>query len=149
MSVNDGGSWTVINKGLPENAHVSRLVASKYNESAVYVTLSDRREDNITPYIYKSVDFGKNWTRITGNLIPAPVNVIREHPLKKNILYCGTDMGVYVSHNEGKTWLPLNNNMPAVVSVQDLFIHPKTNQLVIATYGRGIYVLDDITILHQ
>jgi photosystem II stability/assembly factor-like uncharacterized protein len=149
MSVNDGGSWTVINKGLPENAHVSRLVASKYNESAVYVTLNDRREDNITPYIYKSVDFGKNWTRITGNLIPASVNVIREDPLKKNILYCGTDMGVYVSRNEGKTWLPLNNNIPAVVSVQDLFIHPKTNQLVIATYGRGIYVLDDITILHQ
>ena len=149
ISLNDGGNWNEITKGLPVNAHVSRLVASKYNEATVYVTLSDRREDNITPYIFKSTDMGKTWVNVTGNLPHNPVNVIREDPNKKNILYCGTDIGVYVSNKGGQKWVPLNNNLPAVVSVQDLFIHPKTNQLVIATYGRGIYALDDISMLQK
>ena len=149
ISLNDGGNWNEITKGLPVNAHVSRLVASKYNEATVYVTLSDRREDNISPYIFKSTDMGKTWVNVTGNLPHNPVNVIREDPNKKNILYCGTDIGVYVSNNGGQKWVPLNNNLPAVVSVQDLFIHPKTDQLVIATYGRGIYALDDISMLQK
>ena len=149
ISLNDGGNWNEITKGLPVNAHVSRLVASKYNEATVYVTLSDRREDNISPYIFKSTDMGKTWVNVTGNLPHNPVNVIREDPNNKNILYCGTDIGVYVSNNGGQKWVPLNNNLPAVVSVQDLFIHPKTDQLVIATYGRGIYALDDISMLQK
>ena len=149
LSNNDGGNWTEITKGLPANVHVSRLVASKYNAATVYVTLSDRREDNITPHIYKSTDFGKTWRSINGNLPLSPVNVIREDPLYKNILYCGTDMGIYISKDAGAKWIPLNNDLPASVSVQDLFIHPKTNQMVIATYGRGIYVLDDITVLRK
>jgi photosystem II stability/assembly factor-like uncharacterized protein len=149
LSLNDGGSWTEITKGLPLNAHVSRLVASKYNASTVYVTLSDRREDNITPYIFRSTDQGKTWKSIAGNLPPAPVNVIREDPNHKNILYCGTDMGVYISKDGGMKWVSLNNDLPAVVSVQDLFVHPKTNQLVIATYGRGIYSLDNISLLQK
>ena len=149
ISENDGGNWNEISNGLPVNAHVSRLVASKYDASTLYITLSDRREDNITPYIFRSTDMGKTWVAISGNLPLNPVNVLREDPVKKNILYCGTDMGVYTSNNAGKNWVPLNNNLPATVSVQDLFIHPKTNQLVIATYGRGIYVLDNISILQK
>lgn len=149
LSRNDGADWTEITKGLPANAHVSRLVASKYNATTVYATLNDRREDNITSYIFRSTDLGKTWVSIKGNLPPSPVNVIREDPLHKNILYCGTDMGVYVSRDGGNKWVSLNNNLPASVSVQDMFIHPKTNQLVIATYGRGIYSLDDITALHK
>jgi len=149
ISSNDGGNWAEINKGLPLNAHVSRMVASKYDEAVVYATLNDRREDNIRPYIYRSADNGKTWGSITGNLPPSPVNVIREDPAHKNILYCGTDMGVYLSKDGGKKWISLNNDLPAAVSVQDLFIHPKTNQLVIATYGRGIYVLDDISALQK
>ncbi len=149
LSLNDGGKWNEINKGLPVNAHVSRLIASKYNESTIFVTLSDRREDNISSFIYKSTDMGKTWISITGNLPASPVNVIREDPMQKNILYCGTDMGVYISRDAGKNWITLNNNLPAVVSAQDLFIHPKTNQLVIATYGRGIFALDDVTTLRK
>ena len=140
---------TEITKGLPVNAHVSRLVTSKFNESTVYVTLNDRREDNITPYIYRSTDLGKTWVSMNGNLPASPVNVIREDPLHKNILYCGTDLGIYLSRDGGVKWISLNNDLPASVSVQDLFIHPKTNQLVIATYGRGIYVLDDISSLQK
>ncbi|MEO6254377.1 MAG: hypothetical protein ABIO79_13775 [Ferruginibacter sp.] len=149
ITQNDGANWTEITKGLPSNGHVSRLVTSKYNPTTVYVTMSDRREDNISPYIFRSNDQGKTWVSLSGNLPASPVNVIREDPQHKNILYCGTDMGVYMSKDGGNKWISLNNDLPAVVSVQDLFIHPKTNQLVIATYGRGIYVLDDITSLQK
>jgi photosystem II stability/assembly factor-like uncharacterized protein len=149
ISQNDGGNWKEITKGLPANAHVSRLVASKFNASTIYVTLNDRREDNITPYILKSTDMGKTWVSVNGNLPFSPVNVIREDPKNKNILYCGTDMGVYCSRDGGNKWISLSNNLPAAVSVQDMFIHPLKNQLVIATYGRGIYVLDDITTLQK
>lgn len=149
ISQNDGAIWLEITKGLPANTHVSRLVASKYNPSTVFVALNDRREDNITPYLYKSVDYGKNWISINGNLPASAVNVVREDPVNKNNLYCGTDLGIYVSRDAGKKWIPLTNNLPASVSVQDLFVHPKTNQLVIATYGRGIYVLNDISLLQK
>jgi len=153
ISHDDGGHWIEITKGLPANAHVSRLVASKFNTSTIYVTLNDRREDNITPYIFVSADMGKTWKSISGNLPASPVNVIREGLTDKNILYCGTDMGVYISHDAGKKWVPLNNNLPASVSVQDMFIHPsinkQANQLVIATYGRGIYALDEDSALNK
>jgi len=149
ISRNDGGNWAEITKGLPANAHVSRLVASKFNLSTIYITLNDRREDNIAPSIFRSTDYGKTWISINGNLPASPVNVIREDPKNKNILYCGTDMGVYCSRDGGNKWMSLNNNLPAAVSVQDLFVHQVKSQLVVATYGRGIYVLDDITILQK
>jgi hypothetical protein len=75
----------------------------------------------------------------------SPANVIREDANNPSILYCGTDMGVYVTRDAGKSWHSLQCNLPAVVSVQDLFIHPRDKNLVIATYGRGIYVMDDIS----
>ncbi|MBS1509665.1 MAG: hypothetical protein JST86_02395 [Bacteroidetes bacterium] len=148
-SPDDGAHWNEITIGLPENRHVSRIIASMFDASTLYVTLNDRREDNITPYIFKSTDKGNTWIAVSGTLPYSPVNVIREDPSNKNILFCGTDLGVYISKDAGKHWLPLNNNLPLSVSVQDLFIHPKTHQLVIATYGRGIYVMDDISALEK
>ena len=74
--------------------------------------------------------------------------MIREDPAQKNILYCGTDQGVYISKDGGIKWIPLNNNLPGSVSVQDLFVHPRTHQIVIATYGRGIYSMDDTSSLY-
>ena len=148
-SPKEGEDWIEITKGLPKNTHTSRLVASQYKEGRVYVTLSDRREDNITPYIFVSEDNGKTWKSIASNLPPSPVNVMREDPKNKNVLYCGTDMGIYISKNRGATWQSLQTNLPLTVSVQDLFIHPRDNNLVIATYGRGIWVIDDITSLQK
>lgn len=145
QSNNDGTNWTEISKGLPSKSHVSRIVASKYDANTVYITLSDRREDNITPYVFVSKNNGLTWTSIAGNIPPAPANVIREHPQNKNILFCGTDLGIYVSNNSGKTWNSLMGNLPATVSVQDLFIHPKQMNIVIATYGRGVFSLDDMS----
>jgi photosystem II stability/assembly factor-like uncharacterized protein len=143
FTMNDGQNWQEISKGLPENVHVSRLVASRFDANTVYITMSDRREDNIKPYIYRSTDNGKTWAAIVTDLPPSPVNVIREDPKNGNILYCGTDMGVYVSRDKGRSWQSLQSNLPISVSVNDLFIHPRDLTIVIATYGRGVWSLDD------
>jgi photosystem II stability/assembly factor-like uncharacterized protein len=142
LTTDDGKTWTKIMASLPKNAHVSRLEASKTKDGTVFITLSDRREDNIKPYIYKTSDFGKTWISITGDLPASPVNVIREDPFNTSILYCGTDLGVYTSKNSGKNWQSVQANLPASVSVQDLFIHPRDNKMVIATYGRGVWVME-------
>lgn len=147
VTMNDGGAWTEITKGLPERVHVSRLVASKYDAGTVYITLSDRREDNIKPYLFRSTDHGKTWTALVTDLPASPVNVVREDPRNANILYCGTDMGVYVSKDKGKSWQSIQGNLPATVSVNDLFVHPRDYNLVIGTYGRGVWVLDDMSSL--
>ncbi len=144
LTIDDGKTWSKIMNGLPQNVHVSRLEASKTQDGTVFITLSDRREDNIKPYIFKSTDFGKTWASIAGDLPASPVNVIREDPKNKATLYCGTDLGIYVSKNGGKNWQSMQANLPASVSVQDLFIHPRDYVMVIATYGRGVWVLDKV-----
>ena len=149
LSMNDGGDWKEITAGLPNRVHVSRLVASKYDAATVYVTMSDRREDNISPYIFRSTDHGKTWTKLVTDLPASPVNVIREDPKNPSVLYCGTDMGVYVSRDKGRSWQSIQGNLPSSVSVNDLFIHPRDLNLVIGTYGRGVWVLDDAGRLRQ
>lgn len=141
----EGASFVNIMKGIPQNAHVSRIVASSSKEGRVYLTLSNRREDDNAAYIFVSDDKGATWKSIASNLPAAPVNVVREDAQHPGTLYCGTDMGIYVSFDGGAKWNSLQANLPATVSVQDLFIHPRDRNLVIATYGRGIYVIDDIT----
>jgi photosystem II stability/assembly factor-like uncharacterized protein len=143
----ESAGWENIMKGIPQNAHVSRLVASAYSAGRVYLTLSNRREDDHTCYVYRSDDYGQTWKSLAANLPASPVNVIREDVKNENLLYCGTDMGIYVSRDAGKSWMSLQNNLPATVSVQDLFIHPRDLNLVIATYGRGIWVIDDVSSL--
>jgi photosystem II stability/assembly factor-like uncharacterized protein len=140
----EGANFVSIMKGIPQNAHVSRIVASSSKEGRVYLTLSNRREDDNAAYIFVSDDKGATWKSIASNLPAAPVNVVREDVQHPGTLYCGTDMGIYVSFDGGAKWNSLQANLPATVSVQDLFIHPRDRNLVIATYGRGIYVIDDI-----
>lgn len=138
------GPWVPLMQGIPAHTHVSRIVASKYDTSVVYLTLSNRREDDNRAYIYFSSDFGHTWTSLGEGLPPAPVNVVREDPVRRGRLYAGSDLGVYTSADGGKSWASLQANLPAALSVQDLYIHPRDGQLVIATYGRGVWVLDDL-----
>lgn len=145
LTMDDGNNWKEITKGLPYNKHVIKITPSKYDPSKVYLALNDRRQDNAAPYLYVSENYGANWKLISGNLPASPANVIIEDPDKSNVLYCGTDMGAYISKDSGKTWIAINGNIPAAVSVNDMFIHPRDKKLVIGTYGRGVYVLDDLS----
>ncbi len=147
VTMNDGTSWKEITKGLPYNKHIIKIASSQFKEARVYAVLNDRRADNNTPYIYVSEDYGVTWKSISSNLPSSPANVIAEHPGNENILFCGTDFGVYMSKNRGKRWIAINGNIPASVSVNDLFIHPRDKKLVIGTYGRGVYVLEDLNAL--
>jgi photosystem II stability/assembly factor-like uncharacterized protein len=139
-----GDSWTEITAGLPYNKHVWKIVASKYDPATVYITLVGRHDDDFNPYIYKSTDYGKTWVSIAGNIPGGPVNVVREDPKVKGILYAGTDTGVYVSRDGGATWDVLGSGLPTSY-VGDLAIHPRDNALVIATNGRGMWMIDDLS----
>lgn len=143
---NDGKSWVEITGKLPHNKHVIRITASIHNKGTIYATLNDRRSDNDSTYLFRSDDFGQTWTNIVNNLPSSPANVIIEHPDKAGVLFTGTDMGIYVSKNNGAEWQSLQGKLPVAVSINDMFIHPRDKKLVIATYGRGIYVLDTLPV---
>jgi len=136
-----GRTWREIMSGLPYQKWVSRIVASAYDLGTVYMTQNGKRDDDFTPYVWKSTDFGRTWTSIAGNIPLGPVNVIREDPVDRNILYVGTDGGVYATKDGGKTWSVLGSDLP-MVYVHDLIIHPRDNIVVIATHGRGMWALD-------
>lgn len=136
-----GKTWQEIGVGLPARKWVSRIVASAYDVGTVYMTQNGKRDDDFTAYVWKSTDFGKSWKSIAANLPGGPVNVIREDPIDGNILYVGTDLAVYVSTDGGQKWQVLGGNLPTTY-VHDLVIHPRDNVIVIATHGRGMWVLD-------
>lgn len=145
LTMNDGTDWKEITNALPHNKHAAKITTSKFKDSRVYLVLNDRRADNHTPCLYVSDDYGVTWKSISSNIPASPANVIAEHPDNANTLFCGTDFGVYMSKDAGKKWVAINGTIPASVSVNDLFIHPRDKKLVIGTYGRGVYVLDDLT----
>ncbi|MDW7760356.1 MAG: hypothetical protein SCM96_06945 [Acidobacteriota bacterium] len=148
VTQNGGGSWTEITAGLPYFKHVWTIVASQHDPSVVHISLIGRHDDDFAPYIYRSADYGKTWTNIAGNIPGGPTNVIREDPWNKNVLYVGTDYGVYVTKDGGKTWNCLGNNLPNA-PVWDIQIHPRDNMLVIATNGRGMWVIDDLSSIQK
>jgi photosystem II stability/assembly factor-like uncharacterized protein len=138
----DGGKvWKEIMRGLPYRKWVSRIQASAYDMSRVYMTQNGKRNDDFKPYVWVSTNYGETWEDISKGIPIGPANVIREDPFDKNILYVGTDTGVYVSKDRGETWNVLGGNLPTVY-VLDLVIHPRDNVIVIATHGRGMWALD-------
>lgn len=136
----DGISWTDIRAGLPDK-WVSRVRASQHEIGTVYVSLTGYRDDDFEEYVYVSEDFGGTWKSISGNLPSESINVIAEDPRDKDILYVGTDLGIYTTLNRGKEWISLCNNLPTT-PVHDLVVHPREYELVIGTHGRSVYVLD-------
>ena len=138
---NSGEEWTEINDGLPYGKWVSQLEASAFAEGRVYMTQNGKRDDDFAAYIWKSEDYGQTWIDIKANIPYGPVNVIREDPKNKDILYVGTDYGVFVSLNDGASWESLTGKLPTTY-VHDLVIHPRDDFAVIATHGRGIWAMD-------
>ena len=142
----DGGKrWQEIMEGLPYQKWVSRIVASAYDLPTVYMTQNGKRDDDFAPYVWKSTNYGKTWVDISKGIPVGPVNVIREDPKSKDILYAGTDGGVYVTTDGGKTWNALGTGLPWTY-VLDLVIHPRDNMIAVGTHGRGVWVLDAATI---
>jgi photosystem II stability/assembly factor-like uncharacterized protein len=138
----DGGkTWLEIAAGLPAQKWVSRLVASQHRLGTVYMTQNGKREDDFTPYAWKSDDYGKTWQNIAAGVPLGPVNVIREDHRDPGILYLGTDNAVFISRDQGKSWHVLGAGLPSTY-VHDLVVHPRENILVIATHGRGMWALD-------
>jgi photosystem II stability/assembly factor-like uncharacterized protein len=138
----DGGkTWKTIMNGLPFKKWVSKIVASARDIKTVYMTQNGKRDDDFNVYVWKSIDFGETWQDISGNIPAGSVNVIREDPINPNILYVGTDIGVYVTKDGGKTWSVLGGNLPSCF-VLDLVIQPRDNVIVIATHGRGMWAID-------
>ncbi|GDX41838.1 hypothetical protein LBMAG22_03670 [Bacteroidota bacterium] len=123
-----------------KNLWVSRVVASQHAENRVYVTLNGYRHDHFNPYVFVSEDGGTTWKDISGNLPLEPVNVVREDPVNPSILYVGTDGGVYVSSDSGKSYKAWHSGLPRSVPVHDIAIQQRENEIVLGTHGRSLYV---------
>lgn len=136
----DGKEWKKINAGLPRK-WVSRVIPSQYELGTVYLSMTGFRSDDAAAYLYRSTDFGATWTPIAHNLPAEGINVIREDPHRADVLYVGTDKGVYVSLDRGATWESLCADLPTT-PVEDLQIHPRKDEIVIATHGRSLFLLD-------
>jgi hypothetical protein len=152
LTRNAGASWVNVRDnvpGVPKGLWVSRVEASHYSDGTCFLAFDGHRSDDFRPYVFKTTDYGKTWTSLSNNLPGnGPVYVIREDPKNKNLLFLGTEFAVYFSIDGGKNWSNLNLNMPAV-AFHDLLIHPRDNDLIAATHGRGLWILDDISALQQ
>lgn len=150
----DGGkNWSNLVKnvpGLAANSPVSHVEPSRTSASTAYVAFERHMFDDFRPYIFKTTDGGKSWTNISGNLpAKAYVQIIREDPKNTNLLYAGTEIGLFASYDGGRNWLPLNlKNLPNV-AVHDIFVHPRENDLILATHGRSLWIFDDATVIQQ
>ena len=126
----------------------SRVVLSRHGEGKAYATFTGYREDDFRPFIFKTTNHGESWIEIKGNLPDEPINVVAEDPANENVLYVGTELGVYATIDGGKTWETLGKGLPRV-AVHDLVIHPRDRDLVVGTHAKGFYILDDVTPLHE
>ncbi|MGH7529687.1 MAG: hypothetical protein ACREMN_04830, partial [Gemmatimonadales bacterium] len=139
----DGGrTWTQVS---PHNTYISRVIASASGRGTAYVTADAHRDGDLRPYVYRTEDFGRTWTPLVRGLPAAgSVNVIREHPQNPNLLFLGTEHALFFSTDRGQNWRRLGANLPTTL-YDDLVIHPRDNDLVVATHGRSLWILDDLT----
>ena len=152
VTTNGGKDWTNVRKNIPNVPNgmwVSRVEASHFDPATAYVTFDGHRSDRNEPWVFRTRDFGRNWTDLSGSLPENEVvRVIREDLRNPGLLFLGTETGVFYSLDGGTKWIRLKLNLPTV-SVYDLKIHPRENDLIAGTHGRSIWVLDDITPLQQ
>ena len=148
LTRNGGENWeNVTPKDLPEWLMVNSIEPSAFDPAVCYVAGTLYKTGNFKPYLYKTVDYGKNWSLITNGIDSEHfTRVLRADPLKKGLLFAGTETGMYISHDDGISWNPFQLNLP-IVPITDLTI--KNGSLIVSTQGRGIWILDDLTVIHQ
>ncbi len=150
LSRDDGTTWNNVTDSvsdLPPRTYVTRIEASRFAEGRAYVTFDGHRNDDFHVYLFVTEDFGRRWTLLSGSIPQGSnANVIREHYRNPNLLFLGTERGAWWSYNRGETWNLLEGDFPRV-PVDDIYIHPERNDLIIGTHGRGAWVMDDISVL--
>jgi hypothetical protein len=135
--------------GMPDEAYVSRVEPSKFDPATCYVSLDNHRYDDFRVYLYKTADFGRTWTDISGDLPDGySAYVIREDYVNPELLFAGTENEVYATIDGGERWFPLTTGLPPV-AIYDMLIHPRDGDLIAGTHGRSIWILDDISCLRQ
>jgi photosystem II stability/assembly factor-like uncharacterized protein len=145
----DGGkTWdNVTPKGMPEWMMINSIEPSAFDAGTCYVAGTKYKTGDFAPYLYKTTDYGKTWKKITNGINEEHfTRVLREDPKRKGLLYAGTETGMYISFNDGKDWKPFQLNLP-IVPITDLTI--KDNNLIVATQGRSLWMIDDLTVIHQ
>lgn len=151
VTENDGVSWRKIDKfpGVPDMSYVIRVLASQHDQNTVYALFNNHQNGDFKPYLLKSADTGKTWTSITGNLPErGSLYAIAEDHENPNLLFVGTEFGFFFTIDGGAKWIQMKGGLPTI-AVRDIAIHRSENDLVLATFGRGIYVLDDYTSLRR
>jgi hypothetical protein len=147
VTKNDGGTWEELTSrvsGVPAGTYVTRIEPSPHDSNTFFVTYDNHRNGDYKPYVFMTTDFGKTFTSIAANLPtggPNYVHVIRQDPVNKDLLYLGTDVGAYLSMNRGQSWQQFMTGLPTV-PVHDLRVHPRDHELIAATHGRGIWIVD-------
>jgi photosystem II stability/assembly factor-like uncharacterized protein len=143
----DGGAtWTSVEanlKGVPANTWVPEIRASRYAGGTAYVVFDNHRRSDFATYVYKTTDYGKTWTSLATKDVRGYAHAIEQDPVDANLLFLGTEFGLFVSQDGGQSWFQWKHGLPTV-SVMGLAVHPRDHDLVIATHGRAAYVLDDI-----
>jgi photosystem II stability/assembly factor-like uncharacterized protein len=145
----DGGkTWdNVTPKGMPEWMMINSIEPSAFDEGTCYVAGTKYKTGDFAPYLYKTTDYGKSWKKITNGINDEHfTRALREDPKRKGLLYAGTETGMYISFNDGNNWKPFQMNLP-VVPITDLTI--KDNNLIVATQGRSLWMIDDLSVIHQ
>ena len=152
VSRDDGSSWSEVSQrieGLPEHAWINGIEASRFVPGRVYLTANDYRNDDYRNFLFRSDDYGRSWVDLAGGLPPDRVlRTIREDPRNPEVLYLGTEFGVFYSNDGGGSWTELSAGLPTT-AVNDLVIHPRDNDLILGTHGRGIWILDNINALQE
>ena len=154
VTVDGGIHWTNVSaqvalSGIAKQAWVSSIEPSNFDEQTVYATFENHMYGDFETYLAVSRNLGKTWERINSKQFTGFAHKIKEDPINKNLLFLGCESGLFATIDGGKNWFRMKNNLPEYALVRDLQIHPKTNDLIIATHGRGIYILDDIRTLRQ
>jgi photosystem II stability/assembly factor-like uncharacterized protein len=147
VSRDGGATWTNVTSrltGVPRGTYVSRVEASRAGEGAAWVAFDGHRADDYAPYVLRTDDFGQTWRNVTSNLPPgATVSVVREHPRNPALAFVGTERALWATFDRGVRWERLKGNLPTV-PVDDIQIHPRDNDLILGTHGRGAWILDDL-----
>jgi photosystem II stability/assembly factor-like uncharacterized protein len=154
VSMDGGAHWADVSANIPKLAPWAKIVniePSHFDAGTAYLAADLHELDDLDPYIFKTTDFGKTWKKISETFPRSPlsfVHIVREDPVRRGLLFAGTENGLYVTLDDGGSWLPLQTNLPHA-PVSWLTVQPHFHDLVVSTYGRGIYILDDISPLEQ